>query len=242
MQKRTKAASWLAAVAVVSLPAAAQAHVSLHPNTLPAGSIPTLSVRVPNEEDTASTVKVDMQVPPGFTEVPTGYLPGWKVQVNKRKLAQPLKTDQGTVTEEVSEIIWSGGKIPPGQFLDFPILVTVPDGAAGKTLTFKTVQTYSNGTVVSWIGPPSADKPAPTVNVTAKGGVIEDVPGTEAGPGTAPASSTKAAVVVSKPASSSDSASKGLGVAALILGILGLLVGLVALVVARRRKPGAAVG
>ena len=182
MRKPMTAAAGLATAAALGLPGMAQGHVSLHPNTLPAGSGPTLYVRVPNEEDKGNTVKVDMQVPPGFTDVPTGYMPGWKAQVLTRKLATPVKTDSGTVTEEVSEIIWTGGKIPPHQFLQFPILATVPDNATGQTLTFKTIQTYDNGTVVSWIGPAGADHPAPTVNVTAKGGAIQDIAGTEAGP------------------------------------------------------------
>jgi uncharacterized protein YcnI len=234
MRKHLAAA--MAAAGALALPATAGAHVSLHPNTLPAGSNPTIAIRVPNEQDKADTTKVDVQFPPGFIDVPTLYMPGWKVQVVKRKLATPVKTDQGTVSEEVAQIIWSGGRIPPGTFLDFPITTAIPDDGAGKTLTLKTLQTYSNGDVVRWIGPPSADQPAPTVNVTPKGGVIEDVAGTEAGP---PAQSSSPS---SKPAAaktkSSDSASKGLGITALIVGILGLLAAIVAIVLAGRRSRG----
>ncbi len=103
-----------------------------------------------------------------------------------RKLAAALKTSSGTVTEEVSELIWSaqkGGGIPPGSFVQFPITTAIPDGAAGQTLSFKVLQTYSNGDVVRWIDPTLADNhPAPTVDVTPAGGVIEDYAGMEAGP------------------------------------------------------------
>jgi len=37
------------ALLAFAVPASAQAHVSLHPNTLPTGSGPTVDVRVPNE-------------------------------------------------------------------------------------------------------------------------------------------------------------------------------------------------
>ena len=40
----------------------------------------------------------------------------------------------------------------------------------GKALTFKALQTYSNGEVVRWIGPPDADEPAPQVTLTASRG------------------------------------------------------------------------
>ena len=38
----------------------------------------------------------------------------------------------------------SQGKIAPGEFMDFPLSVQVPD-KAGTTLTFKALQTYDNG-------------------------------------------------------------------------------------------------
>ena len=222
-------------LALAAMPAGAQAHVSLHPNTLPAGSNPTIDLRVPSEEPSANTVKVAVEFPPGFLDVSTGYLPGWTARKVTEKLAQPVKTDEGTITEQVREVIWSGGKIPPEHFLDFPISTTIPDNAAGKSLTFKTIQTYANGKVVRWIGPPSADQTAPTVNVTQKGGVLEDVAGTEAGPGSQQAASQTSGATGTKE-SSSKKASKGLGVAALVIGIAALVVGVVALLASRRRR------
>jgi uncharacterized protein YcnI len=231
---RKQAVGWLVLLGVLIPTSGAQAHVSLHPNTLPAGSFPTIDLRVPNEETNANVTKVAVQVPPGFIDVSTGYIPGWKVTKKTRKLATPVKTDAGTVSEEVSEVIWSGGKYPPETFLDFPISTTIPDSAAGKQLTFKTVQTYDNGKVARWIGPPSADQPAPTVNVTAKGGVLQDVAGTEAGPGSTQAVQTANTSPSTK--SSSDKASKGLAIAALVAGILGLIAAVIALVLALGRR------
>src|SRR6185437_9861863 len=58
LNKTTKAA--LAATeSMLALPVAASAHVSLHPNVLPAGDFPTVDIRVPNETDNARTVRVD---------------------------------------------------------------------------------------------------------------------------------------------------------------------------------------
>jgi uncharacterized protein YcnI len=222
------------AAGLLGFPAVAGAHVSVHPNVLPASSNPTLDVRVPNEETSAKTVTVDMQVPPGFLDVAVELPPGWRAQKLMRKLATPARTDSGTVTEEVSEIIWTaprGGGIPPGSFVEFPITTAIPDGDAGLTLTFKVLQTYSNGDVVRWIDPSlAADHPAPTVDVTPKGGLIEDFAGREAGPGPLPASLAPAAAT---PAASKG-ASKGLGIAALVLGALALLVAIAG--VARGRR------
>ncbi|HEY7255943.1 MAG TPA: YcnI family protein [Solirubrobacterales bacterium] len=217
-------------------PAAAQAHVSLHPNEVPVGSFATLDIRVPNETDNANTVKLAVQFPPGFLDVSTEYMPGWSADVKTTKLAKPVQTDDGEVTEQVKEIIWSGhgseGKIPPEQFLNFPISTEIP-GKEGEVLTFKVLQYYDNGEVVRWIGPPESDEPAPQIDVTAEGGVLQDVAGSETAPPSpseAPAESSES----SSESSSSDNASKGLGISALVIGGLGLILGAAALIRTRR--------
>ncbi|HWW67201.1 MAG TPA: hypothetical protein VNY83_04400, partial [Solirubrobacterales bacterium] len=113
----------------------------------------------------------------------------------------------------------------------FPLSVAIPDNLAGKSLAFKTLESYSNGKVAHWIGSPTAEFPAPTINVTAKGGVLQDVAGGEAGPtaGQVPGTETAAPA-----ASSSNGASKGLAIAALAIGALGLIAGGAALVRSRR--------
>jgi uncharacterized protein YcnI len=232
----------LAVAAALLVPASAQAHISLHPNTIPAGAFATLDVRVPGEVEGAYVKKVDVLFPQGFTGVDYENVVGWSVKVIESKLATPIKEDGETVDTEVSQIVWTWtgplGKVDNGQFIDFPLSLAIPDDAAGKPLEFRTVQSYSDGMTVHWIEPSlSAEHPSPRINVTAKGGVIEDIAGDEAGPeagqtaGSA-ASSTPTPVAAK---SSSNGTSKGLGIVALILGALGLIVGLGALATSRRR-------
>ncbi|HTZ86639.1 MAG TPA: YcnI family protein [Solirubrobacteraceae bacterium] len=231
----------LSALALL-IPASAQAHVSIHPNTVPAGAFATLDVRVPGEEEGAYIKKVDMQLPQGFIGVDFENVAGWSAKVVESKLAKPIQTDDGPIDTEVSQIVWTWtgplGKVDSGQFIDFPLSVAIPDDAAGKALEFRTVQTYSDGAVVHWIDPSlEADHPSPRINVTAKGGAIEDIAGEEAGPAAGETASEQGA---SQPApsavqSSGDSASKGLGIVALVLGALGLIAGLAALATSRRK-------
>lgn len=161
----------LVTAAAITLPAAASAHVTLQPNEAPAGAFKRLDVRVPNELDDASTTKVQLQLPPGFVFASYEAVAGWKVSVKKEKLAKPVKTDDGELTEQVREITWTGngkaGKVGPGTFQDFGLSVQIPEKKAGSDLTFKAIQTYDNGEVVRWIGPPDAEEPAPQVMVTA---------------------------------------------------------------------------
>src|ERR1700742_987853 len=171
MNTRRLAALGAALIAVLALPAGAAAHISVHPNTVPAGAFATLNLRVPGEEDNAYAYKVAMQVPPGFISLDTEIVPGWSVETKTKKLAKPIETDDGPIEEEVSEVIWTGdkkeGKLPDGTFVQFPLSVAIPESAEGKPLAFKTLEYYSNGNVARWIGPPESENPAPTINVTA---------------------------------------------------------------------------
>ena len=129
-------------------PARAEAHISLHPNTIPAGAFATLDVRVPGEQEGAYVTKVDMLFPPGFTGVDYENVPGWSTHVIETKLATPIKEDGETIDTEVSQIVWSWtgplGKVDNGQFINFPLSLAIPENAR-QGARIRTVQTYSNG-------------------------------------------------------------------------------------------------
>jgi uncharacterized protein YcnI len=227
--KRTIAAAAAVVAGALALPAAAGAHVTIQPTQAPAGASTVLAVRVPNERDDASTVGVDVRLPPGFVSASWEAVPGWKVRAVKQKLSTPIQTDDGPIDEQVGEIVWTASSksagVQPGEFRDFPLSVLLP-GKAGQTLTFKALQTYSNGEVVRWIGAPGADEPAPQLKLI-------------------PASSTttrprQSAAAQAPAAAADDDSSNGLSIVALVIGALGLLIGIVALVMARRgpaRRP-----
>jgi uncharacterized protein YcnI len=163
----------LSAVGLMALPAAA--HVTISPSSVPKGSADQLlSFNVPNEEDNANTVKLQVILPTGapITSVTTKSMYGWTTSVETRTLKKPVQTDDGQVTEAVSTITWTAtdGGLNPGEFDLFTIsagqLPTKPN-----TLTFKVIQIYSNGDTVSWIqqtvkGAPEPDHPAPTLELT----------------------------------------------------------------------------
>ena len=220
--RATLIASAALAAALLATPAVAEAHVTVQPDAAPAGGFVRLDVRVPNERDDAATTKVDVKFPPGFAEASYERVPGWSIKVTKAKLAKPIRTDDGPVTEGVSRITWTAKSttdgIPPGAFQDFGLSVQVP-GKAGDTLTFKALQTYSNGTVVRWIGAKGSDTPAPTVRVA------------QAGDGEASAPPAPAAKAPSSGGSSND-----LAITALIVGALGLITGMAGLMAARRGR------
>ena len=229
---RPRAAAALAVTAALGLPAAASAHVTLQPSSVPAGGFTRLDVRVPNERDDSGTTKVDVQLPAGFAFVSYEPRPGWKATVQRKKLDEPVKTDEGfEIDEAVSRITWTAegprNAIGPGEFIDFGLSLGMPEGKPGEKLTFKALQTYDDGQVVRWIGPEDADEPAPVVTLTE--------PASGGGHG-APGSDTAAASAPAAPAAAEDDGgTDGLSIAALIVGALGLAAGVAALVTSRRR-------
>lgn len=248
MSSRIRTTGALAAAVALAAPAAAQAHVSVQPAVAQAGSFTVESVRVPNESDGAATTKVVVQLPDGFYFASYQAIPGWNVKVAKEKLATPAEIeDDGTsfpVEEQIKQITFTAtdekAGIQPGAFQDFPLSVRVPD-KAGESLTFKAVQTYSDGEVARWIGAPDADKPAPQLKVieAAEG----DAHGTghsdaEAGGAAGEKDAVAATPVATAPvaATTADDGTDGLTIVALVVGALGLLAGLMGLNVARRAR------
>ena len=214
---------------VLGLAAAASAHVTVNPSSAPAGSFAQLDFRVPTESDTASTVGVEVAFPTDhpIANVSVQPKPGWTVSVTKTKLATPIKTDDGTVSEAVSRVTWkaTAGGLKPGEFDNFSVSAGPLPTDVGS-ITLPAIQTYSDGSVVRWIEPsvtsgPEPDHPAPVLTLT-------KASSTDGATDTASTSSNS-----STSTSSSDSTARTLGIIGIVVGILGLGVGGFALI--RRR-------
>ncbi|HZD98988.1 MAG TPA: YcnI family protein [Micromonosporaceae bacterium] len=218
-----------ALIGALAFAGAAAAHVTVSPSSAQQGAFATIAFRVPTESDKASTTKVDVRLDMNNPIATVDYqaLPGWTTTVTVSKLAKPITDDDGNqVTQAVSEIVWTANSaataIKPGQFQEFPIEL----GPLPKTgsIAFKTLQTYSDGSVVRWIDPtppggPEPENPAPVLALTPAGSAASDNPSAGA-TGTAPTVSTA-------PAASGDSSSGGSSSGAMTIAIIGGLLGLV---------------
>ncbi|MGW1497798.1 YcnI family copper-binding membrane protein [Streptomyces mirabilis] len=220
----------LTTAGVLAAAGAAFAHVTVHPETYAKGATDgVLTFRVPNEEDTASTTKVQVFLPTDHPVLGVLVTPqeGWTAQVTTTKLKTPVKTDDGTITEAVSEITWTGGRIRHGQYQDFNVAFgQLPDDT--DQLSFKTLQTYSDGNVVRWIeeekkGAEEPENPAPVLTLTAEDAETGSDGASDSASGSASSSSSSSApAVAADSTSSSDSTARGLGIAGLVVGVLGL--------------------
>jgi uncharacterized protein YcnI len=222
---------------VLTMALPASAHVTLHSYEAQAGGSDALiQVRVPNEESTATTTKLELDFPASAPIIGLYVEPtqGWQFQTTVSNLPKPVTNDDGTFTQYVSQVVWSGGNIPVGGFVDFNIdasdLPNVP------TLELKAIQTYSNGDIVRWIdtpaaaGQPDPPHPQPTLALPPPPPASGSTPTTAAAAG-APTVSTKGL------ATSGDvNGAKALSIAALVVGIVGLLGAAAALVTRRRAR------
>jgi uncharacterized protein YcnI len=214
--------SVLAAVAtalVVLTAGAASAHVTI-PGTATKGGFGIVTLSVPNEVDGANTVKLEVQIPKDVTlaSVSPQPKPGWTVTTTTRHLTTPVTSDDGSVTDVVDTVTWSGGKIASGQFDTFSLSVG-PLPTDKDELAFPAIQTYDSGQVVSWIdvppaGGPEPDHPQPVLHLVDAGATT---------PTTA------------KAAGASSDSGKGIAVGALVVAIVALAVGGAGFAAARRR-------
>jgi uncharacterized protein YcnI len=236
---------------LVGLPAVpALAHVSVSSTDAEQGGWGAITFRVPTESATAATTKLTVQLPTDqpITTVSVRPVAGWAHRETTTKLATPVKNDEGEeITEAVSTIEWTANgaasAIKPGEYGEFSISAgPLPEV---QTITFKAIQTYSDGKQVAWIEEAAngaePEHPAPVLTLApaaAEGGATHSAP--------APASSAPGAASesgASGSAAADDTGSSGTAQAALVLGILGLLAGLAGVVVAltsRRRGSGPA--
>jgi len=162
----------LAGVFLVAAPASA--HVTVNPQEAEKGGFARLAFRVPNESDTASTVKLEVVLPENAPVGSVSILPvaGWTATVERRKVDPPVDVHGSQVSEVVSKITWTAAKdggVKPGEFAEFPISMgPLPDT---DKMVFKALQTYSDNEVSRWIEEPQAggeepENPAPVLTLT----------------------------------------------------------------------------
>lgn len=152
-RSRLLLATVLGVGSLIGVPALASAHVTVNPNSAAAGSYATLTFKVPTESATASTTKLEVDLPTDHPFGSVSYQPvaGWTTSVTTSTLATPVTTDDGQITKAPTTIVWrasAAAVIRPGQFQTFLVSVgPVPDTGSVR---FTARQTYSDGSVVDW--------------------------------------------------------------------------------------------
>ncbi len=163
---------------------AASAHVSVASSDASPGGFGKMTFRVPNESDTASTVSLRIQIPEEAAMASLRVQPvaGWTATTTTAELAEPLEAHGQEISTYVSVVEFravDGGGIRPGEFQEFALSGgPFPDA---ESLTFPTVQGYSDGSEAAWIEPTVAgqeepERPAPVLSIAAAATAAEQQP------------------------------------------------------------------
>lgn len=157
------------ALALFAAPVA-DAHVVLDKNEAPAASYFKAVLLVPHGCDGQPTTRIRLQLPDDIYVARPQQKPGWSVEIVKKALEKPVAGPHGkTITEKITDIIWSGGNLPDEFYEEFGVIVKLPDQPSGTKIAFPVIQQCAKGEH-QWVAQPGATSgdPAPILTLTPK--------------------------------------------------------------------------
>ena len=231
MRRRVVLTTLIAVAIVGVLAAPAFAHVSVTPEQAAKGSTATLTFRVPNEKDDATTTKVEIFLPEDhrMTTLTAQPVAGW--------------TEATSGTASASWTANAGAGIPPDGSQNF-VITLGPLPSDTDSYVFKALQTYSDGEVVRWIeltppGGAEPDFPAPALALTGPTVTTTSapVPATTSTTTAANGSSTTELTVPAANPSADDGDGGNGALVAVVIAVVVILLAAAAYAIARQRRP-----
>jgi uncharacterized protein YcnI len=141
------------AAVAFTLASSAFAHARVSPAVSLSNQLQLYSLAVPTEKANATTTKIVLTIPKGFSIDSFVPSPGWA-----RVEQQTGSGDSAVITQ----VTWSGGAVPTGEDSLFQFLAQPANSGA---YTFQVQQTYSDGSIVNWADPETGQDPAPAIEV-----------------------------------------------------------------------------
>jgi uncharacterized protein YcnI len=141
---------FLALMVAALLSCLAWGHVVVYPERVAPGAFERFVLRVPTEKPIPTT-RVRLLIPDNLQVFSLGGKAGWRYEIEKDSSGR------------LKSITWSGGAVPAGEFTDFEFVARAP--REPTSLVWKAYQTYQDGSVVAWVGPPDAREPASITKV-----------------------------------------------------------------------------
>jgi uncharacterized protein YcnI len=148
----------IVALAALTFTASAFAHAHVSPPVALSGESQVFTLAVPTEKEDATTTAIELTPPDGFSIDSFVPAAGWK----------RVATTKGDGEDaQVVKVVWTGGSVPTGEDAAFSFL-----GSTSKSgsYSFTVKQTYSDGSIVEWNGPESADTPSPVLKTVSSFG------------------------------------------------------------------------
>ncbi|WP_240632998.1 YcnI family protein [Paenibacillus montanisoli] len=158
----------------------ASAHVTVLPKQAAQNSNEVFTVRVPSEKENATTKSIKVKIPDGVKVSRVEPKAGWKHEL-----------ETNAETKAIVSVTWTaeGEGLAKTEFTEFRLSGKI--SADAKQLVWKAYQTYSDNSLVEWVGGDGADYPAAVTTVTAGTGESDGHGGGSSGSaGTAPDTGT----------------------------------------------------
>jgi uncharacterized protein YcnI len=134
---------------------AASAHVTLERQEAPVGASYKAVLRVPHGCEGSPTTAIRVRVPAGLIGVKPMPKPGWQLNTVTGKYPRPYTLRGAPLNEGVTEIAWSGGKLPDAHYDEFVFIGVIAEELSGTpTIYFPVVQECEKG-VHRWIEIPT---------------------------------------------------------------------------------------
>src|SRR5262249_20835349 len=116
------------------------------------------------------TRSIRVEIPESVTIARPQPKPGWRLDIERAPLAQPIQSEGGPITDRVTAIMWTG-ELPADEFDQFGIMMRLPNQAG--PLYFRVTQTCASGEE-RWTEIPaegqawgSMHRPAPVITLAA---------------------------------------------------------------------------
>ncbi|TYP69761.1 YcnI family protein [Paenibacillus methanolicus] len=152
--KKMTAIAMATMLSMVLFAGMASAHVTVWPKATTQGSYEVFSVRVPSESENVTTKSVQLTVPDAVKVSRVEPKAGWTYAIEQNA--------EGGITK----VTWTseGEGLKQTEFTEFRVSGKVAEDAT--ELLWKAYQTYSDNSVVEWIGAADADYPASVTTVS----------------------------------------------------------------------------
>lgn len=239
--RRLPVAAAAAVLLMVPFAGVAFAHVEAESDGAAGGS-GTVTFTVPTEKDVPTTkVEIAFPVDTPLVGIAPEPVDGWTSALTTAPPAAPITGPDGQpVTELVTRVTWTAtaGGIPPEESGEFAVAVgRFPDA---DSVEFKALQTYGDGSVVSWIeeqpeGAPEPEHPAPVLDLAGGASMSAEPDGSTVAPSVEAAAPTAAAEPAAAP-EPPPSGGAGNAVSAVVIGLIGVGLAAGAVAAGRRRS------
>ncbi len=170
--KKLTTAILVSAAMGVGFSGTAAAHASLETQIAEVDSTYKGVMRIGHGCEGTATRVVRIELPLEIRRAKPMPKPGWTLETVSKQLDEPFDYYGHTITEDVRELVWSGGNLPDDHYDEFVFRARLA-GEAGQTLHLKTTQECVKGeNVWSEIPAPGQDShdlksPAPQLKLVA---------------------------------------------------------------------------